>query len=149
MFDVTPDEVAALNDTDLRELVARLCEADLAAADKPTVAVTWGGSQTAPDGGLDVRVTQDAGSATVGFIPRAVTGFQVKLPDMPAAAILAEMKPKGVIRPVIAQLAAEGGSYVIVSSTGSVADYALRNRLEAMKQALESVPNADKLHIDF
>lgn len=149
MFDVAPDEVAALNDTDLRELVARLCEADLAAAGKPTVGVTWGGSQTAPDGGLDVRVAQDADSAIGGFIPRAATGFQVKLPDMPAAAILAEMKPKGVIRPVIAQLAAEGGAYIIVSSTGSVADFALRSRLEAMKQALESVPNADKLHLDF
>ncbi|SPK76037.1 protein of unknown function (plasmid) [Cupriavidus taiwanensis] len=30
MFDVTPDEIAALNDIDLRELVGRLCEAELA-----------------------------------------------------------------------------------------------------------------------
>jgi hypothetical protein len=149
MFDATPDDIAALNDTDLRELVARLCEADLAAAGRTTVGVTWGGSQTAPDGGLDVRVFQEAGSATGGFIPRASTGFQVKLPDMPAAEILAEMQPKGVIRPVIVQLAAEGGSYVIVSSTGSVADFALRKRLDAMRDAVELVPDADKLHVDF
>ena len=28
MFDVTPDEIAQLNDTDVRELVGRLCEAE-------------------------------------------------------------------------------------------------------------------------
>lgn len=55
MFEVTPDDIQRLNDTDLRELVALLCEAELAAQGLSTAAVTWGGSQTAADGGLDVR----------------------------------------------------------------------------------------------
>ena len=29
MFDITPDDISQLNDTDLRELVGRLCEAEL------------------------------------------------------------------------------------------------------------------------
>jgi hypothetical protein len=29
MFDVSPDEIARLDDTDLRELVGRLCEGEL------------------------------------------------------------------------------------------------------------------------
>ena len=149
MLDATPDDIAALNDKDLRELVARLCEAELASSGRSTVAVTWGGSQTAPDGGLDVRVSQKPGSPAGGFIPRPSTGYQVKLPDMPPSEILAEMRPNGVIRPVIAQLASEGGAYLIVSSKGSVADIALNRRREAMREALKDVADGDRLLVDF
>lgn len=122
MFDVTPDEIAQLNDTDLRELVGRLCEAELASRRLSAAFVTWGGNQTAPDGGLDVRVALPEGTVIDGFIPRSSTGFQVKVPDMPRAAIILEMRPLGSIRPVIQELADHSGSYVIVSSHGSVAD---------------------------
>jgi hypothetical protein len=149
MFDVTPEEVALLNDVDLRELVGRLCEAELASRGLSTAAVTWGGNQTAPDGGLDVRVSLPAGTAVEGYIPRTSTGFQVKTPDMARANILAEMRPNGAIRPVIQELADEVGAYVIVSSHGSTADIALRNRRDAMREALAGVANTSQLHTDF
>src|SRR4051812_17210437 len=126
MFEITGDDVAALNDEDLRSLVARLCEADLRRRGLAVSAVTWGGSQTAADGGLDVRVTLLGGTQIDGFIPRVSTGFQVKKPDMPRNAILAEMKPGGALRPVIMELADASGAYVIVSSSGSTSDSALR-----------------------
>jgi hypothetical protein len=72
--------------------------------------VTWGGDQNAPDGGIDVRVTLPAGAVTDGYAPRAATGFQVKKPDMPRAEIIDEMRPKGVIRPSIQDLADKGGA---------------------------------------
>jgi hypothetical protein len=149
MFDVKPDEVSQLNDVDLRELVGRLCEAELASRGLSTVAVTWGGSQTAADGGLDVRVALSAGIAIDGHIPSPSTGFQVKTPDMARAAILAEMRPDGAIRAVIQNLAGEGGAYVIVSSHGSTADTALQNRRKAMREALTGVANAGQLLTDF
>ncbi|MGR9265631.1 hypothetical protein [Rhizobium leguminosarum] len=149
MFDVTPDEIAQLNDTDLRELVGRLCEAELSSLGLSPAAVTWGGKQTAADGGLDVRVALRPYAAIDGFIARPSTGFQVKTPDMPRAAILTEMRPANSIRPVIRELADEAGAYIIVSSHGSTADSVLRNRRDAMREALAQVPNADKLHIDF
>jgi hypothetical protein len=149
MFDVTPAEIADLNDVDLRELVGRLCEAELASRGLSTAAVTWGGNQTAADGGLDVRVALPAGTLVDGFIPRFSTGFQVKTPDMPRAAILAEMRPGGAIRPVIQELAGEGGAYVIVSSHGSTADVALRNRRTALREALTGVANAAQLQTDL
>src|SRR4051812_39510237 len=105
MFDVTPDEIAELNDTDLRELVGRLCEAELASRGLSPAAVTWGGNQTAADGGLDVRVALPAGTVIDGFVPRASAGFQVKTPAVARAAIIAEMRPAGAIRPVIQELA--------------------------------------------
>jgi hypothetical protein len=104
MFDVTPSEISQLNDTDLRELVGRLCEADLAHHRLSIAAVTWGGNQTAADGGLDVRVALTPATSIQGFIPRAWTGFQVKASDMPRAKILAEMRPGGTIRAAIERL---------------------------------------------
>lgn len=149
MFDIGPDEVALLNDIDLRELVGRLCEAELACRGLSTAAVTWGGNQTAADGGLDVRVSLPIGAHVDGYIPRFSTGFQVKTPDMPRAAIIAEMRPGGAIRPVIQELADEAAAYVIVSSHGSAADIALRNRRNALREALTGVANAAQLHTDF
>lgn len=149
MFDVTPDDIAQLNDVDLRELVGRLCEAELAKQGLSTAAVTWGGNQTAADGGLDVRVALPAGTPINGYIPKFSSGFQVKTPDMARAAILAEMRPNGAIRPVIQELADEEGAYVIVSSHGSTADIALRNRLNAMREALIGVVKATQIHTDF
>ncbi|MFV8638080.1 hypothetical protein ACNRBS_01295 [Ralstonia pseudosolanacearum] len=149
MFDITPDDIALLNDIDLRELVGRLCEAELATRDLSPAAVTWGGNQTAADGGLDVRVALPPGKHIEGFIPRCATGFQVKTPDMPRAEILKEMRPGGTIRQVIQQLADSRGAYIIVSSHGSTTDSALGNRRRALREALDDVSNADDLHTDF
>lgn len=149
MFDVTPDDIANLNDVDLRELVGRLCEAELSKRGLSPAAVTWGGNQTAGDGGLDVRVSLPTGTAIDGFIPRISTGFQVKKPDMAAAAITAEMRPSGAIRPVIQELADEAGAYVIVSSHGSTADTALGRRCDAMREAVADVVHSAQLHTDF
>lgn len=149
MFDITPDDISQLNDTDLRELVGRLCEAELVSYGRSAAAVTWGGNQTAADGGFDVRVALPPDASIEGFIPRHSTGFQVKTPDMPRAAIIAEMQPAGAIRPVIQELADEVGAYIIVSARGSTSDSALRNRRGALREALKDIPNAHQLYTDF
>lgn len=149
MFDVTSDDINQLNDRDLRELVGRLCEAELSSRGLSPAAVTWGGNQTAADGGLDVRVELPLDTSIEGFIPCSTTGFQVKKPDMPRSEIIAEMRPKDTIRPVIQELADEAGAYIIVSSTGSTADRPLRDRRNAMREALDYVTNAGQLRTDF
>ncbi|WP_291846455.1 hypothetical protein [Bradyrhizobium sp.] len=149
MFEITGDDIALLNDTDLRALIGRLCEAELRRQGHSVSHVTWGGSQTAKDGGLDVHVGLPAGASTDGFIPRPETGFQVKKPDMPRGEILDEMKLDGVVRPVIVDLAKASGAYIIVSATGSTAHSALKNRKKAMAEAVESITDASKLALDF
>jgi hypothetical protein len=149
MFDITPDEIAQLDDVDLRTLVGRLCEAELANLGLSASAVTYGGDQRAADGGLDVRVTLPAGTILDGFIPRPSTGFQVKAEDMPRRKIAAEMRPNGLLRPVIGDLAGEGGAYIIVSSKGSVADLPLRERRDAMRNALRGLDSPDRLLVEF
>jgi hypothetical protein len=128
MLEITGDHVALLSDEDLRALVGLLCEAELRAAGMSAASVTWGGDQNASDGGVDVRVELPSGKAIDGFIPRPNTGFQVKATDMPPGEIWDEMRPNDVLRASIVRLAEQSGAYIIVSSQGSVADTALRNR---------------------
>jgi hypothetical protein len=78
MFEVTSDDIAALNDKDLRALVALLAEAEMRQRNLPSSAVTLGGNQTAKDGGLDVHVALPASTTIDGFVLKAETGFQVK-----------------------------------------------------------------------
>lgn len=148
LFDVAPEHIAALSDGDLRILIGRLCEAEVRTRGHAPVGVTYGGNQSAPDGGIDVRADVPAAAAG-GFIPRPLTGFQVKAEDMPRGSIAAEMRPGGTLRPSIGALARGRGAYIIVSSKGSVADAPLRERLSAMQEAVADDPAAPAMHLDF
>jgi hypothetical protein len=151
MFEIAGDDIAALNDADLRTLIGLLGEAEMRRRGLPTSAVTWGGNQTAKDGGLDVRVALPVAAPIAGFIPRPHTGFQVKKPDMPRTEILDEMKPKptGILRPALVDLANASGAYIIVSSSGSTSDSALTNRRNAMVEAIKGTAAEGKLSLDF
>jgi hypothetical protein len=149
MFEITGDHVSLLNDEDLRTLVALLCEAEVRRAGFSPLGVTWGGNQNASDGGLDVRASLQGQVGPQLNLPRSLTGFQVKAQDMPRAAILAEMKPKGTVRSVIRELAETSGAYIIVSSKGSVSDTALRARRSAMAEAVRELPIVSSLYLDF
>ncbi len=149
MFEVTGSDIAALTDVDLRTLVARLALAELRKAGLPQSSVIAGGNQTAPDGGLDVRVSVPCAIASPDFVPKPETGFQVKKPDMNASAIKEEMKPKGELRPIFRELAGKDGAYIIVSAQGSVADKPLQDRKKAMRDALSGMKDSRRLFVDF
>lgn len=149
MFEITSDDIAQLNDEQLRAVIARLCETELRERGQSPVHVTWGGNQNAPDGGIDVRVALPADAATGGHIPRPATGFQVKQQDMPPSEIDDEMRPKGIIRPSIQRLADQNGAYIIISGQGSTSDTTLTSRRDAMKDAIAGMPCADNLALDF
>ena len=86
---------------------------------------------------------------STSFIPRSVTGFQIKKPDMPRSEILKEMRPNDVLREEIKALIHTNGAYIIVSSSGSTTDTALKNRIDAMKEAVADEANHENLHLDF
>ncbi|MEP7295234.1 MAG: hypothetical protein ABI702_03535 [Burkholderiales bacterium] len=177
-LELTGEHVAMLGDEDLRTLVVKLCEAELRRTGRPSSAVLAGGNQTAPDGGVDVRVqleATDGGTTTAAspqrpplkgpasraaldseapspscdFILRPETGFQVKCENMPVGAITAEMRPKGVLRNCLKDLIARKGAYVIVSSKGTVADVYLAKRIQAMRDAVADQPSHSDLKLDF
>jgi hypothetical protein len=149
MFEITGNDITNLSDSDLRELVKKLAVAELRGQGCPISAVIAGGNQDAPDGGIDVRVECPVVISKPDFIQRQQTGFQVKKPNMPASAIREEMRPKDELRDVIRELADVSGSYIMVSAQGSVADKALRDRRQAIRESLHDLPNAEQLHTDF
>lgn len=149
ILEITGDQIAQLNDTDLRTLVGYLCEREVRAQGHSSSTVTWGGHQNAGDGGIDVRVALSVGTAISGYVPRAATGIQVKAQTMPRSAILKEMAPKGSVLLSIAELAANGGAYIIVSSKESLSDISLKNRKAAMAEAIEGLHSPSSLTLDF
>lgn len=148
IFEIEPEDIEKLSDTDLRTLIGRLCEEEVRIHGHSPAGVTYGGHQNAPDGGIDVRVALSSGCIS-GYVPSLQTGFQAKAQDMQPNAIAREMAPNGVLRPVIVDLAARSGAYIIVSSKGSASGSALPARQNAMAQALAAEPTAGSLHVDF
>jgi hypothetical protein len=149
MIEITAEHVKRLNDEDLRSLVGLLCEAELKLQGIPSAGVKWGGDQRAADGGIDVKVEINTTPHKDGYVPKAITGFQVKTPDMPRSAILSEMKPNNELRDSIKELVKIGGAYIIISSNGSTSESALNDRKEAMRVALQDQDEPENLHIDF
>lgn len=136
-LDVTSEDVAKLDDKQFRELIARLCEAEVEQKGLPRTAVTWGGHQDASDGGVDIRVGIDDCPTWRGDIPKSQTIFQSKDSEMKEAKIRREMCPGGVLRPVILDVLTRGGAYVIASNR-DVTDKALQKRKQAMEDAVRA-----------
>ena len=104
VLEVSKADIQLLNDADLRELVGRLCEAEINSQSLAVSSVRWGGAQTTPDGGLDVEVELNTPQLTPDFIPSSHTGIQVKKNSMGKAACLQEMHQDNSLRPIICLL---------------------------------------------
>ena len=149
LIGITGDDIAALGDADLRDLIGLLCEADYRLAGLSTAGIKWGGHQDAPDGGLDVVVRSDVSPPAASFVPRNATGFQVKKSDMPRAKILKELCPGGSLRESIKALLQDQGAYIIVSSADSTANTACEERVSAMNEAVANEIGHENFHLDF
>lgn len=57
MFEIAPQDIAQLDDKQLRTLVGLLCEAEIRSRAYSTAAVTWGGDRNVADEGAKVRVS--------------------------------------------------------------------------------------------
>lgn len=148
-FELEPFDISNLSDADLREMVARLCEAELIRQELQPSHVLWGGAQEAADGGLDVRVTNAIPLSNPGFVGRENTGFQVKKNSMSKAACKLEMLYKGKLKTVISDLIDKKGAYVIVSGKDDCSDKMLSERLIGMKSAVAGISNSENLLLDF
>lgn len=136
IFNIDKSLIKSLNDEQARELVARLCKAELRGLGLPESAVTWGGDQRAKDGGVDVRVLLAPGIIGLDFVKNRSVAFQVKAENFPPSKISKEVAPKGKARPVYQDLKNETGLYVIVSSRDDCSHEAIKLRIGAMDNTL-------------
>lgn len=149
LFNITIEQVRKLNDEQARELIARLCRAQIEHSGLGSSCVLWGGNQRAADEGVDVRVDSKPAQDVGGPLARSVAVVQVKAELFGPAKIEPEMTPKGFLRPAIASLAPDGGIYLIASTRDDPADPARRKRVAAMKQVLSAHGLVDKISVDF
>jgi len=148
-FTTTKEEIQRLNDEQARELVARLCQAEVLKNGYDISLVTWGGDQRSPDGGVDVRVTFPVNTQhTSDWLKRKekVT-IQVKaVKSFAVSDIKKEMGSDNHI-PMLQSLS-DSGSYIIISTKSSTADSSLEKNLTAMKDALAAL-NISNVETDF
>ena len=149
MFDISKDQLLQFSDADLRELVARLCEAEIRRAGAPVSALRWGGAQTAPDEGLDVEYRLENSEFKGDYVPCPQTGIQVKKSRMPPGKIAKEMSPEGVLRPIFLELARHNGCYIIVSLADDPTRCPLDNRKKAMQAQIEAIKGRSDLRMKF
>lgn len=142
-------DITALDDGLLRELVARLSEAELREQGIPRSSVQAGGAQEAADGGLDVSVATVRPLDRPAFVPRTNTGFQVKKHSMGRGSCKREMLAAGELKVSIKALADEKGAYIIVSGKDNCSATMYKERLAGMEEALKTYGAGRDLHLDF
>lgn len=146
MFEIETTWVQSLNDGDARELIARLCKAELVAAGSRSDYVRWGGDQRAADGGVDVRTVLPAPLSPVIFYGSSDVVHQVKAEAMGPAKLRREMTVEGAPHPLFAELVISSGSYVVASTRDSCSNSMLNARLAAMRDV---VVDFEGVTVDF
>ena len=148
MLDITKEDIQRLNDTDLRILIGKLCEAELYQLGIDSRGVSYGGNQDERDGGIDVKVSISETVDPNGFIFKNNTIFQVKKPSMPPNKIIKEMKNKdNSLKNCIKSLSQ--GAYVIVSSGDDLTELTYNSRITAMKSALKEINLENEVLTEF
>ena len=149
IFDIQKSWLVELSGEGFRELIARLCEAEREGQGGHRTEVHWGGSQTAPDGGIDVMVDSTGPFIESGPLRRQCVGIQVKASDLSSAEIKTEMRPDGSLRPEISALIDNGGSYMIASAGVDCSALMLKRRIASMREAVADHANGAELHLKF
>ncbi len=148
-FTIDRNWIADLDDEQSRELLARLCRAELVRSGKSPALVTWGGDQRAIDGGIDVNVDSiDAPFAKIAHLSSGGSIIQVKAEKFGPAKIEAEMKPKGTIRPFFTTLNDTTGVYFIASTRDDCSHPMLQSRISKMADVLK-VEGLPDVKVDF
>ncbi|MCE6967416.1 hypothetical protein [Cereibacter sphaeroides] len=149
IFEIEKDDLLGLDDGQLEELIARLCEAEIAAKSHAISSVRWGGSLTAADGGVDVRVTVKDPTFVGDFIRRRDTVYQAKVPSMAQVAIKKEISGKDTSKDLFQELAISHGAYVIVSLRDDLAPAKLTERRKLMSEEVEKLVAPGSVALDF
>lgn len=149
LLEIQKNDLLSLTDEQLEELIARLAQSEVSSNGGRSSDVRWGGSLTAPDGGVDIRVEIHSKGFEGNFVPRKNTVFQAKRPKMQPAEILKEMQVGEEASPILRELSECEGAYIIVSLLDDNADPEYVRRMNAMQSSVEGLDECDDLHLDF
>lgn len=146
MLNVSKKQIQDLKDDDLRELIALLSISTLNKYRISSKSVSYGGSQDAKDGGVDIRIKFVKKQPINDFIDNKNVIIQVKVPNMTASGIKKEMCPCNSLRASIKELEACSGKYIIASSKSDLTDLEYNKRIDSMKNCTTDYKN---IKVDF
>lgn len=114
VLSVTPEEIKALDEKSLTELLRQLLHVEAKAAGLPQFGIHVPGQVDAADQGEDGRIEWSDGPEHTAFLPARLVQFQVKATDMGPAKCAGELLVKnGAIRERIRNVVEAGGIYVV------------------------------------
>lgn len=149
IFHITVEHIRKLRDDQARELLARLCRAQLSRSGLDGASVHWGGDQRAADGGVDVLIEHLPAVDIDSPLKRSAGVIQVKAEPFGPAKVKTEMVRDKVLRPSIAELARHRGVYLIASTRDNPTEPNRRKRVAAMEQVLSDHGLSGQIRVDF
>jgi hypothetical protein len=116
-FEVESADVKKLNDIQLTQLLKVLLHAEAFRYGIAQRAVEVALNIITGDGGEDGRISWEQGPDSTDYIPNRLSLFQNKATNMGPAAYAKEvLTDKGLVKPIVDQVLASGGSYVVFTT---------------------------------
>src|SRR5262249_30423332 len=114
-YEVTGKHIEALSPRRLSLLMRRLLNAEALSGDLPMDGIHVAAVITASDGGEDARIEWQNGPERTKFLPNRFSPFQLKAGEIaPAEAAAEVLTATGEVKPMISDILARGGAYIVV-----------------------------------
>ncbi|MCW0923245.1 hypothetical protein OK411_22940 [Pseudomonas sp. RG1] len=116
-FNVESGDINKLNDIQLTQLLKELLHAEAFRFGIAQRAVEVALNIITGDGGEDGRISWEQGPDSTDYIPNRLSLFQNKATDMGPAAYAKEvLTSNGLVKPIVDQVLADGGSYIVFTT---------------------------------
>lgn len=136
IFETNANKVSQLDDAQLTSLLNRLLILEAEAAGIPVNSIEVGLNIRAADGGVDASIRWKHGMESTNFFTSRFQVFQCKAESLSPSQCAAELVSEaGVVKPLVAQAFAEGGTYILFT-TQLLNAKMKRKRIEAMRNKL-------------
>ncbi len=148
-FNVESQDITQLDALRLTQLLKLLLHAEANKSGIAQRAVEVALNITVGDGGEDGRIEWEGGPDSTDYIPHRITMFQNKSTDMRPAECAGELVTKsGDLKPLVAQVLKQGGSYVLFTTQELVKEQK-QDRVKSMRAKLVElgVPNAKEVRL--
>ncbi|MEB6592184.1 hypothetical protein MXM82_24095 [Pseudomonas asiatica] len=144
-FKVESGDINKLNDVQLTQLLKELLHAEAFRFGIAQRAVEVALNIITGDGGEDGRISWEQGPDSTDYIPNRLSLFQNKATDMGPAAYAKEvLTDKGLVKPIVDQVLAGGGSYVVFTTQ----ELNSKQKQARVKKIRESLVNTGKVYAD-
>jgi hypothetical protein len=138
--EITEADIERLEGFELRELVGRLCQADLCRAGYPINLVSWSSGPTLShdDSYVHLQLPPDVLRISACWTGESIFDCRSRV-DTDSDGIHRALNLEGsqTLRPALAELFSRGGAYILVSAQGTTEPFLIHCNLKAMRRAIE------------